>query len=903
MSTTRIRRVEECPSDEEVYGLLRPYVAEWFRRRYGSFTLPQRCAIPLIKQGRNVLVSSPTGTGKTLAVFLGIIDELFRLGEEGRLEEKIYAVYVSPLRALNNDMRRNLLEPLRGIREVAAEMGYELPEIRVAVRTSDTSPSEKQAMTRRPPHILITTPESLTIALVAPRFRERLATTRWVVIDEIHELASSKRGALLSLTLERLEELVGGGLQRIGLSATIAPLEEVAKFLVGFDDGGEPRECLIVDARFAKPIDVRVLCPVRDLINTPAEEVNEAIYRLLAKLIREHRTTLIFTNTRSATERVVYKLRKILAEEGIADMDEIEAHHSSLSRDLRLEVEEKLKRGELRVVVSSTSLELGIDIGYIDLVVLLSSPKSVSRLLQRIGRAGHHIRQVSKGRIIVVDRDDLVECSVLAKAAMERKIDRVHIPRNPLDILAQHLVGMSLEKRWKVEEAYRLVKRSYSFHTLDYRDFINTLRYLAGLYPGTLEEMKVYAKIWLDEEKGEFGKKRSTRAIYAPNVGAIPDEAKIRVYTRDGRYVGDLEEAFVEILSPGDIFVLGGRTYRFIRSEGARVIVEPAEGAKPTVPVWFSEMLPLAFDSALLVGAFRRRVSEMIMEGVPREEVVAWIEREYRLERHAAENIYEYVREQVEFTGLEAPGDRMILVELYIDPEGSSNVIFHSLFGRRVNDALSRAYAFRLAERLGRPVRITVSDNGFMLTVEDVELDMGLVEWLARSVSSRELRDLLKRVLRNTELLKRRFRHCAERALMILRRYRGFERSVHRMQINAQALLQAVEQLGDFPVLKEAYREILEDYMDVENAEQVLRWVEEGVVKLRFFGPTRVPSPFAHHLVVRGYSDVVLMEDRRRMLAELHRRVMELLAAKRGLGGHVQQPASRAEQPGSSTAA
>ncbi len=881
----RIEVVRNCPSDDEVYGLLRPYVAGWFRERYGSFTLPQRCAIPLIKQGHNVLVSSPTGTGKTLAVFLGIIDELFRLGEEGRLEDRIYAVYVSPLRALNNDMRRNLLEPLRGIREYAKRLGLELPEIRVAVRTSDTSPAEKQAMVRRPPHILITTPESLTIALVAPRFRERLATTRWLVIDEIHELASSKRGSLLSLTVERLEYLVeehGGRLQRIGLSATIAPLEEVAKFLVGFEDSGEPRPCKIVDARFAKPIDIRVLCPVRDLINTPAEEVNEAIYRLLAKLIKEHRTTLVFTNTRSATERVVYKLRQLLAREGIADMDEIEAHHSSLSRDLRLEVEERLKRGELKVVVSSTSLELGIDIGYIDLVVLLSSPKSVSRLLQRVGRAGHHIRQVSKGRIIVVDRDDLVECTVLAKAAMERKIDRVHIPRNPLDILAQHLVGMSLEKRWRVEEAYRLVRRSYTFHTLPYEDFINTLKYLAGLHPYTLEEMKVYAKIWFDVEKGEFGKKRGTRVIYAPNVGAIPDEAKIRVYTRDGRYVGDLEEAFVQILTPGDIFVLGGRTFRFIASRGSVVIVEPAEGEKPTVPAWFSEMLPLAFDSALLVGEFRRRVAEAIQSGVPREEIVEWLVREYNLERHAAENIYEYVREQLEFTGV-VPSDKVILVEWYIDEENdASSIIFHTLFGRRVNDALSRAYAYMLSYRLAKPVRVTVSDNGFMLTVEGADsINEEVVKWLPSTINSGNLREVLRKALDNTELLKRRFRHCAERALMILRRYRGREKSVHNMQINAQALLEAVKQLGDFPVLKETYREILEDYMDVIDAEQVLRWVEEGRVRIEFFGPTKIPSPFAHHLIARGCSDVVLMEDRRRLIAELHKRVLEALAAIR----------------------
>jgi len=871
--------VKRCGSDEEVYALLRPYVAEWFRRRYGSFTMPQRCAIPLIKRGRNVLISSPTGTGKTLAVFLGIIDELFSLAERKALEGKIYAVYISPLRALNNDMRKNLEEPLRGIRETAAEKGIELPEIRVAVRTSDTPASEKQRMLRYPPHILITTPESLAIALSSPKFRERLATARWLIVDEIHELASSKRGSHLSLSVERLDRLTGGRLQRIGLSATIAPLEEVAKFLVGYRDDGTPRDCVIVDARFAKPVDIRVLCPVRDLIHTPAEQVNEAIYKLLVKLIKEHRTTLIFTNTRSATERVVYKLKKLLKSEGIADIDEIEAHHSSLSRDIRLQVEEKLKRGELKVVVSSTSLELGIDIGYIDLVVLLSSPKSVSRLLQRIGRAGHHIRQVSKGRLIVVDRDDLVECSVLAKAGMERKIDRVHIPRNPLDILAQHLVGMALEQRWRIEDAYTLVKRSYSFHTLSYEDFMAVLRFLAGRYG--LEEHKVYAKIWLDEEEGVFGRKRGARTIYYLNSGAIPDEIKIHVFTLDGRYVGDLEEAFVQILSPGDIFVLGGRTYKFVRSEGAKVYVEPAEGARPTVPSWFSEMLPLAFDSALLVGAFRRWVAEMIATGVPRGEAVERIVKEYRLERHAAENVYDYVREQYEFTGGLVPSDKLILVEHFIDEENdATSVIFHTLFGRRVNDALSRAYAYSLSRMLGTNVRIAVTDNAFMLTVPGMREEIGLRS-LVESIGPDNIEETLKKVLRNTELLKRRFRHCAERSLMILRRYRGRKRDPHRLQLNAQALLEAVEKIPGFPVLKEAYREILEDYMDIENAKQVLRWIREGSVEVAYFGATPVPSPFAHHVVVRGYSDIVLMEDRKRLLLELHRRVMELLAARR----------------------
>ncbi len=872
---------DKCPPSSEVYKLLRPYVAEWFRRRFGEFTEPQRCAIPLIKQGRNVLVSSPTGTGKTLAVFLGILDELYRMAEEGKLENAIYAVYVSPLRALNNDMRRNLLEPIKGIKEVAGELGYSIPEIKVAVRTSDTSPTEKQRMVRDPPHILITTPESLAIALVAPKFRERLKTVKWVIIDEIHELASSKRGSHLSLSIERLEHLVGKPLQRIGLSATIAPLEEVAKFLVGFRDDGKPRDYVIVDARFAKPIDIRVLCPVKDLVHAPAEEVNEAIYRLLVKLIKEHRTTLIFTNTRSATERVVYKLRKIFSEEKIADADEVAAHHSSLSRDIRLEVEEKLKQGKLKAVVSSTSLELGIDIGYIDLVVLLSSPKSVSRLLQRVGRAGHHIRQVSKGRLIVVDRDDLVECTVLAKAAMERRIDRVHIPRNPLDVLAQHLVGMALEGVWRIDEAYKLVKRSYSFHTLSFKDFMDVLRYLAGRY-SELEEYNVYAKIWLDEEEGVFGRKRGARMIYYLNSGTIPDEAKVAVITVDGKYVGDLEEGFAQLLAPGDIFVLGGKTYEFIRSYGMRVIVKPVEGVKPTIPSWYSEMLPLAFDSALLVGAFRRRIAELIEKNVSREEIVEWLVKEYKLERHAAESIYDYIFEQMVFTDGLVPSDKLILIEQFIDfDEETVNLIFHSLFGRRVNDALSRAYAYALTQRIESNVRITVTDNGFMLTIPGTNpINWLIVEDVLKTVTPENIDDILRRVLRSTELLKRRFRHCAERAFMLLRRYKDREKDPHRLQLNAQALLEAVEALGDFPILREAYREILEDYMDIENARRVLEWIRNGEVEVRFFGPTTVPSPFAHHLVARGYSDIVLMEDRRKLIMELHRKVMELLSKK-----------------------
>ncbi|WP_297513564.1 DEAD/DEAH box helicase, partial [Thermococcus sp.] len=473
MEGRRIRWARKEYSDEEIFSILSEPVREWFKRKFGSFTPPQRYAVMEIHKGENVLISSPTGSGKTLSAFLSAINELILLGKEGKLEDKIYVLYVSPLRALNNDIKRNLEGPLAEIKEVAKELGYDLPEIRVGIRTSDTSSYEKSKMVKKPPHILITTPESLAIALNAPKFRERLKTVKYLIIDEVHALAENKRGSHLALSVERLQEMAEEKFVRIGLSATIHPLEEIAKFVFGFDDDGKPRPGLIVDVSFAKQTEIKVESVVEDLIYTPAGALSEALYSRLAELIREHRTTLIFTNTRSGAERVAFNLKKLYPEfEGL-----IEAHHSSLSREVRLDVEEKLKRGELKAVVTSTSLELGIDIGTIDLVVLIGSPKSVNRALQRIGRAGHRLHEVSKGVILALDRDDLVEVTVLAHNARNRRLDRVRIPKNPLDVLVQHLLGMALNKVWDVDEAYRVVRRAYPFRDLPFEDFMSVLRY------------------------------------------------------------------------------------------------------------------------------------------------------------------------------------------------------------------------------------------------------------------------------------------------------------------------------------------------------------------------------------------------------------------------------------------
>ncbi len=847
-------------TDDEIFALLSEPVRVWFKRKFGTFTPPQRYAVVEIHRGENVLISSPTGSGKTLSAFLSAINELILLGKEGKLEDKIYVLYVSPLRALNNDIKRNLEGPLAEIREVAEELGYELPEIRIGIRTSDTSSYEKSKMLKRPPHILITTPESLAIALNAPKFRERLRTIRYLIVDEVHALAENKRGSHLSLSVERLQEIAEGRFVRVGLSATIHPLKEVAKFVFGFEDG-RPRSGLIVDVSFAKETEIQVESVVEDLICTPARELSETLYSRLAELIREHRTTLIFTNTRSGAERVAFNLKKRYPEfEGL-----IEAHHSSLSREVRLDVEEKLKRGKLRSVISSTSLELGIDIGTIDLVVLIGSPKSVNRALQRVGRAGHRLHDVSRGVILALDRDDLVEVTVLAHNARNRRLDRVRIPQNPLDVLVQHLLGMALNRVWEVKEAYRVVKRAYPFRNLPFDNFMAVLRYLAGEYTG-LEERKVYAKVWL--ENGRFGRRgKMTRVIYYMNTGTIPDEAKIRVYTTDKRPIGTVEEEFAERLMPGDVFVLSGRTYEFVRSRGNKVYVIPREGARPTIPAWFSEMLPLSFDLALDVQRFRREVKKLLGG----KDAVRRLMRRYGVDERAARAIIAYLREQARYSVI--PDDETVLVEFV--PGRKNRYFFHTLIGRRANDALSRAFAYLMSKKKKCNVGVVINDNGFVLLLPP---DIKLSEEEVRNLFMLEnLKETLRRALNNTELLKRRFRHVANRGLLILRRYVGRSKRLGRQQMMAVSLLKLLKkEQPDFPLLKEVYREIMEDKMDVENVELFLSWVREGKVKLAF-RVNDVPSPFAFNLEAIGTSDVVLMEDRRELIKMLHRKIMEII--------------------------
>jgi ATP-dependent helicase Lhr and Lhr-like helicase len=844
--------------DKRTKGVMHPILKEWFFTKFATLSEPQRYSIYNIHCRVNTLVSAPTGSGKTLSAFGAVLNELIDHSEKGTLEDHVYCVYVSPLRALSNDVHKNLIEPLAEMEEQSVkEFG-----IRVGVRTGDTTSYQKSKMLKKPPHILITTPESLAIMLASMKFVEHLKKVEWLIVDEVHALADNKRGVHLSLCMETLSH-IAPHVTRVGLSATVAPIEEVAQFLVGVE-----RDCDIVDVQYLKKLDLQVVCPVKDLIGTPHEVMHTAMYKELDTLIQDHKTTLIFTNTRSATERVVDHLKNKFPK---SYSDNIGAHHGSLSKSHRTTIENRLRAGELKVVVCSTSLELGIDIGYIDLVICLSSPKSVARLLQRAGRAGHKLHETVKGRIIVMDRDDLVECSVMLKAAKEKKIDKVHIPSHCLDILAQYIDGLAIMQKWQEKDLFAVIKNSYCYRNLTYIQFGEVLSYLAGEYT-SLEDRYIFAKIW--RQNGELGRRgKMARVIYMTNLGTIPDESFVTVKIGT-ETIGHIDEGFLEKLRPGDVFILGGNTYQFKFSRGTVAQVMATSHRPPTVPSWFSDMLPLSFDLASAIGKFRFLMEDKLRHDVPREEVLKFIEEYVYVKGNAAEALYHYFAEQYNYVGV-IPSDRKILVEHYHDEKGHK-IIFHSLFGRRVNDVLSRAVAFIIARQEHRDVEMGMNDKGFYIGFERKVNAVRAFKML----KAEKLDLVMKHAIDRTEVLKRRFRHCAGRSFMILRNYKGRTKRVGRQAVSSMILMSAVKRISeDFCILREARREVLEDLMDIENAKNILRQVEDGRIRLVMI-ETNVPSPFAFCIALQGVMDVLRMEDRTEFLKRMHEMVLAKISLK-----------------------
>ncbi|WP_123539159.1 ATP-dependent helicase [Halosimplex salinum] len=887
--------------DGDVLYLLEPPVREWWVEEFGAFvsenggffTPPQKEAVPLIHEGENALIAAPTGSGKTLASFTSIINELFRRDRADGLENSVYCLYVSPLKSLANDIHRNLEVPLDGITEKLDERGEDV-SIRHAIRHGDTSDADRQKMLKETPHILNTTPETLAILLNSPKFREKLRTVEYVVVDEIHSLAENKRGTHLSVSLERLESLAHGSPTRIGCSATVEPLDAMAEFLVGQEaPGGAPRDYEIVDARFAREFDMELTCPTDDLVNTPPDVVNDRFYRDLHDLIQDHTNTLVFTNTRSGAERVLHNLRERNEE---YDEGNSGCHHGSLSKDRRQAIERQLKSGDLDVVTTSTSLELGIDMPHIDLVVQVGSPKSVAALLQRVGRAGHQLGETVTGRVVALDRDELVECAVMLKKAQEGFVDRVFVPENAQDVAAQHVYGMAIAEIRPEAEIRGILERAYPYRNYADEEWESLMRYLTADYDG-MEDKNVYAKVWRDTNDapdgehhyeeypvGEhlMGKRgRLARVIYMTNIGTIPDSFTCDVYTRTGDdWAGQLDESYLDTLESGDVFVLGGDRFEYRYRRGSKVYVDPTN-SRPTVPSWFSERLPLSYDLGREILTFQRELLDRLDRGGAGA-VRHWL-REYPLDENSVRAVARMFEEQVKYSGFESVStDERLVVEEELDREEYERRYYvHSNYGRRFNDGFSRLLAYRIAQAANANVQVAVADNGFSLSMPlNRKVDVtGIVDDLGPA----DVRPDLRASLDGTDLLQRYFRINATRALMILKRYKGYEKSASEQQVNSEMLLGFAEDLDGFAVIEETYREILEDKLNVDAIEDVLGAIRDGAVAVEHYRVDS-PSPRAFGLATLMASDVVLAEDESEVLQRFHERVVAEIEGSSGVG-------------------
>ncbi|WP_227374191.1 ATP-dependent helicase [Haladaptatus halobius] len=886
-------------ADEETLALLEPAVSEWWVEQFGEyvpqnggfFTPPQREAIPLIHARENALIAAPTGSGKTLASFTAILNELFRRERETGLENSVYCLYVSPLKSLANDIHRNLEVPLSGIRDRMERKASESDdseetktEVRHAIRHGDTDSAARQRMLKEAPHILNTTPETLAILLNSPKFREKLRTVEYVVVDEIHSLADGKRGTHLSVSLERLENIAQSP-TRIGCSATVEPLSDIAEFLVGRESsGGESRDHEIVDARFVREFDLELCCPADDLIHAPRDRVQDRFYRQLHDLVQKHTNTLVFTNTRSGAERVLQNLRERFEE---YDEGNSGCHHGSLSKDARHEIEERLKAGDLDVVTTSTSLELGIDMPHVDLVVQVGSPKSVASLLQRVGRAGHRIGQTVTGRVIALDRDELVECAVMLKKAEEGFVDRVFVPENAQDVAAQHVYGMAINEVRRETDVKATLECAYPYRNYSEIEWESLMRYLTAGYEG-LEDRNVYAKVWRDENDppdGEYhypdfpvgesliGKRgRLARVIYMTNIGTIPDSFSCDVFTRaDNEWVGDLDENYLDTLEKGDVFVLGGQHFEYRYRRGSKVYVDRTS-ARPTVPSWFSERLPLSYDLGREIADFQGKLlSRLADRGKPAVRV--WL-RKFPLDENSVRAITRMFDEQVRYAGQESisTNDRLA-VEIEMDrDEYKRHYYVHSNYGRKFNDGLSRVVAYRCAQAANTNVSVAVADNGFTVSMPlNRKVDVASI---LRDIDPDEVRDDLRAALSGTDLLQRYFRINATRSLMILKRYKGYEKSASEQQVSSEMLLGFADELEEFAVIEETYREIVEDKLAVEAIEEILGAVQAGEIEV-VQHRVQSPTPRAFGLATLMASDVVLAEDESAVLREFHDRVLE----------------------------
>jgi len=853
---------------DDVLGRFHPLVAGWFRERLGTPTAPQRGGWPAIADGKDTLIAAPTGSGKTLAAFLACLDDLVRTGLTAPLPDATVVLYVSPLKALSNDIQRNLEAPLREIALRAAQEGVRIPDIRAAVRTGDTPDGEREKMRKKPPHILVTTPESLYILLTTERGRTALAQVRTVIIDEIHALAGDKRGAHLALSLERLDRLVvattGRAPVRVGLSATQRPIERVARLLVG------ARRALpvIVDGGHRRDVDLAIEITDDELGAVASLEQLGRIYDRIAELVGQHRTTLVFVNTRRMVERVAHQLEDRLG------ADQVVAHHGSMSRELRLRAEERLKAGVVRCAVATASLELGIDVGAVDLVVQLGSPRSLATFLQRVGRSGHSLGATPKGRLFALTRDQLVECAALVRGVRRGNLDEVHLRVAPLDILAQQMVAACAAEELGEDELYDLVSGAACYGDLPRARFDELV---AMLSDGVSDRRRIGQLLHRDRVGGRLKARRGARLLAITSGGAIPDNANYAVVEHpSGTRVGEVDEDFAIDSMAGDVFLLGNTAWKIHRIETGRVFVEDARGQPPTIPFWFGEAPARTRELSDEVSDLRAELERRLVDGMAWGEIAAWLVAETSMSRHAAEQLVAYLAAGRVALGA-LPRKDLLIAERFFDEGGGMQLVIHAPLGGRINRAWGLALRKRFCRSFDFELQAAATDDGIVISLGQPHSFP--LETVFGFLPSTQAEPVLVQALLDAPMFEVRWRWNVTRALTVARRHGGKKVAPHLVRMRAADLLSVVfpqaqaclenipgdREIPAHPLVDQTIHDCLVEAMDAAGLTALCAALERGEIQV-LARDTVEPSPLCHELLNANpyaFLDDAPLEERR----------------------------------------